>query len=251
MKEWYSGYRLNDDCTIYNPIDITDTIFEQEYDTHWCNRGTYQTVYKYIKLHYEDLKYTIFSLVAGESIKVNTSTFTNDLTQIYRKDDVLTYLIHFGYLSYNSSNGTAKIPNKSILKTFIYAINKIPEEKYNELHYGVLKNIASKLLKSGIIVEDVQKITGLNPSTVEELENEVMLERGFTKQQLDDIKYFKMNSKKLWKKYGNGHYLISNKEVLGCYSNFKDAVEKGESTVGKGYYIVQEIVDGKEPIYTC
>ena len=36
-----------------------------------------------------------------EYVKVDTATFKNDPARIQNRDDVITYLIHLGYLGYN------------------------------------------------------------------------------------------------------------------------------------------------------
>ena len=46
------------------------------------------------------------------------------------KDDVLTLLIHLGYLAYNQKKQTAYIPNEEIRREFMDAVE---ENKWNEL----------------------------------------------------------------------------------------------------------------------
>ena len=53
-------------------------------------------------------------MLSGASVKLNTATFTNDTVNFKNKDDVLTYLIHLGYLSYNQDERTAFVPNEEI-----------------------------------------------------------------------------------------------------------------------------------------
>ncbi|HAV01109.1 MAG TPA: hypothetical protein DCW47_07990 [Lachnospiraceae bacterium] len=48
--------------------------------------------------------------------------FENDLTSFYRKDDVLTALIHMGYLGYDPDSGEAFIPNEEVRSVFESAI---------------------------------------------------------------------------------------------------------------------------------
>lgn len=51
---------------------------------------------------------------AGESVPVNTGSFSNDMTTFHTEDDVLTLLIHLGYLSYDYDNKTVKISNSEV-----------------------------------------------------------------------------------------------------------------------------------------
>lgn len=50
--------------------------------------------------------------------KVNTRSFKNDMRTFETKDDVLTLLVHLGYLAYDSGNREAFIPNKEIVEEF-------------------------------------------------------------------------------------------------------------------------------------
>lgn len=45
----------------------------------------------------------------------------NDMTTITSKDDVLTLLVHLGYLAYNIENKTVYIPNEEVRQEFVRA----------------------------------------------------------------------------------------------------------------------------------
>ena len=45
------------------------------------------------------------------------------MTTFATKDDVLTLLVHLGYLTYNSIDGTVSIPNKEVSQEYINAIS--------------------------------------------------------------------------------------------------------------------------------
>ena len=55
-------------------------------------------------------------------MKVDTSSFQNDMTTFKSKDDVFTLLIHLGYLGYDSTKSTVYIPNNEVKGTFITSI---------------------------------------------------------------------------------------------------------------------------------
>lgn len=57
-------------------------------------------------------------LSAGSRVPVHTSTFLNDFVSFHNADDVLTLLIHLGYLTYDSTTGETYIPNKEISDAF-------------------------------------------------------------------------------------------------------------------------------------
>ena len=54
--------------------------------------------------------------------KINTNTFSNDMTTFHSADDVLTLLIHLGYLGYDFHKKEVFIPNSEIATEFCNAV---------------------------------------------------------------------------------------------------------------------------------
>ena len=71
----------------------------------------------------DGLKTSVVRMLAGDSIPINIGTFSNDMTTFTSKDDILTLLVHLGYLTYNIINGTVSIPNKEVSQEYINAIS--------------------------------------------------------------------------------------------------------------------------------
>jgi hypothetical protein len=72
-------------------------------------------------MDFDGLKDGILHLLAGEYIRVDTAGFETDMTSFQCRDDVLTVLIHLGYLAYDGS-GYAYIPNEEVKTSFYKAI---------------------------------------------------------------------------------------------------------------------------------
>ena len=68
---------------------------------------------------YDGLREAIIALMAGERRQVDTSSFSNDMTTFTGMDDVLTLLVHLGYLGYDFDTESVFIPNQEILKNYI------------------------------------------------------------------------------------------------------------------------------------
>ena len=66
----------------------------------------------YVSMDYDGLQETIMRLLSGEAIPVDVEGFENDFESFRTKDDVLTLLIHLGYLTWDGKKGVAKIPNE-------------------------------------------------------------------------------------------------------------------------------------------
>ena len=65
----------------------------------------------------------LLSMIAGESVAVNTESFTNDMATFRTEDDVLTLLIHLGYLAYDDKTKTVKIPNSEIRAEYVNTVS--------------------------------------------------------------------------------------------------------------------------------
>ena len=63
-------------------------------------------------------------------MEVDVGSFQNDIVSIDNKDDVLTYLIHLGYLAYLNYSRSAFVPNEEIRQELIRATRR---KKWNEL----------------------------------------------------------------------------------------------------------------------
>ena len=61
-------------------------------------------------------------MLGGERCEVDTGSFQNDMTSMKSRDDVLTLLIHLGYLAYDEDHRTVSIPNDEIKEEFVRAI---------------------------------------------------------------------------------------------------------------------------------
>lgn len=57
-------------------------------------------------------------MLAGEHIAINTDRFQNDMATFGSKDDVLTLLVHLGYLAFEQERSGVFIPNAEIAGEF-------------------------------------------------------------------------------------------------------------------------------------
>ena len=88
----------------------------------WARTETYESLKIYIELNEDGLKEAVVQMLGGESIPIETETFQNDMTNIKRKDDVLTLLIHLGYLAYDAERKRVFIPNEEVKQEFIRTV---------------------------------------------------------------------------------------------------------------------------------
>lgn len=121
MKKWYDGYCVGD-VHIYNPKSVMESILRNKYSNYWTKTETYEALRDYIDMNFDGLKDTIINMLGENTCKVDTGSFQNDMTSMKSRDDVLTLLIHLGYLAYDEKNQTVCIPNTEIKEEFIRAI---------------------------------------------------------------------------------------------------------------------------------
>ncbi len=120
-RRWYDGYVLSDTEHIYNPKSVVDSMLQNKYQSYWTMTETYEALKAYIDMDYDGLRTSIIEMIGGGRIKINPDTFSNDMNTFSKKDDVLTLLIHLGYLAFDSAAKEVFIPNEEIRGEFITA----------------------------------------------------------------------------------------------------------------------------------
>ena len=125
VRRWYDGYILKD-YHLYNPRAVVSVMLKGEFKSYWSETSSYETIVPLINMNYDGLKTAIIEMLAGDEIKVNTATFNNDAVNIRSKDDVLTYMIHLGYLGYDQTRKQAYIPNEEIRQELLMAVESRP-----------------------------------------------------------------------------------------------------------------------------
>ena len=135
LKEWYDGYILSTKTShklsntekkdegvktyeIYCPLSVVSAVMSGDLENYWNNSESFEALAEYIRKDFDKLKETVALLMNGAKIKIDTSSYQNDMTSFAGQDDVLTMLIHLGYLGYDSVKEEVFIPNKEIMDVF-------------------------------------------------------------------------------------------------------------------------------------
>lgn len=117
-KRWYDGYDFTEIGAIYNPYSIMMAVKKKKFGSYWKRTSAAESLMTYINMDFEGLKEIISRLIAGEEIEVDTESFENDFENFTCRDDVLTLLIHLGYLTWKEESKAAHIPNDEIRTEF-------------------------------------------------------------------------------------------------------------------------------------
>ena len=135
-SSWYDGYLFKKYKHIYNPRSVVEAMRCQDFSNYWTSTETYEALKIYMDMDFDGLRSDIVHMLGGGHVRVNTRSFKT-------KDDVLTLLIHLGYLGYDSRNKEAFIPNK-----------EITEEYENAMSVGGWSEVMCVLQASERLLED-------------------------------------------------------------------------------------------------
>ncbi|MDO5150157.1 MAG: AAA family ATPase [Oscillospiraceae bacterium] len=136
MKEWYNGYQI-DGNPMYNPQSVVLACSRKKFSNYWTKTETFEALKVFIQLDMDGLRDSVIRMISGERIPVDTGTFQNDMTTFSSADDVITLLIHLGYLTYDNTTSKAWIPNKEVGQEFI---NCIKDGGWEEVMNSVRKS---------------------------------------------------------------------------------------------------------------
>lgn len=136
ISNWYDGYVISDQIppdereayrkgeylghkiSIYSPLSVVESMTTGRIQNYWNKTETYIALAEYIRKDYDGLKDAVALLMDGGRLRIDTSTYQNDMTTFHSRDDVLSLLIHLGYLGYDDETSEVFIPNNEILDEF-------------------------------------------------------------------------------------------------------------------------------------
>ena len=122
MERWYDGYLIGR-SHIYNPKSVADALLWKEFRSYWTGTETYEALKVYIERDFDGLKEAVVGMLGGRPCRIRPERFQNDMTTFGAKDDVLTLLVHLGYLSYDGETSEASIPNLEITQEFLNVVD--------------------------------------------------------------------------------------------------------------------------------
>jgi len=122
LVQWYDGYQIGDEPSIFNPNSVMMAIRSRRCRSYWSSTGAFDAVADYIQMNYEGLKDDVLRMLTGGRCFVDPTGFQNDMSVIHSKDDVLTVLIHLGYLSYDWHSSECYVPNYEVTGEIVNAI---------------------------------------------------------------------------------------------------------------------------------
>ncbi|MBQ9008503.1 MAG: AAA family ATPase [Clostridia bacterium] len=153
IRDWYDGYVVSETTppdpdyeelkktghspeakkyALYSPFSVIEAISTGRIRNYWNQTETYEALSVYIRRDYDGLKESVALLMDGGKLRINTSTYQNDMITFHSKDDILSLLVHLGYLGFDDETSEVFIPNREILDEFRSSTNT-PEYQYLQI----------------------------------------------------------------------------------------------------------------------
>ena len=120
-RAWYDGYSFPNCPHVYSPKSVVDAMVKGRFGSYWNKTETYEALQVYIDLNEDGLRDAVVRMMGGGRQKIDTGTFQNDMTTFTSADDVMTLLVHLGYLGYDSEGEEVFIPNNEVLQEYVNA----------------------------------------------------------------------------------------------------------------------------------
>lgn len=124
-KRWYDGYSFDAVGSVYNPYSVMKAVVLKKFRSYWRMSSAADALEDYIAADYDGLFQVVLELLGGFETPVDTDGFNNDVQSIRNRDDMLTLLIHLGYLAYDGDAGTVRIPNEEIRIEFSKSVREV------------------------------------------------------------------------------------------------------------------------------
>lgn len=158
VKMWYDGY-FGGDLHIYNPKSVVDGMQSIRLKSFWSSTETYEALQVYIDLNMDGLKEAILCMLGGDACPVDVGTFQNDMTSFKSRDDILTLLVHLGYLAYDEDARSVYIPNEEVRAEFFRAVKNGKRAELVKM-IGMSERLLSATLRMdenevGCLIEDI------------------------------------------------------------------------------------------------
>lgn len=132
-KQWYDGYDFKKSEPVYNPYSVMTAMQMGEFRSYWRKTSAAESLKTYVGMNIDGLQDKILRLIAGEPVEVYTDDFENDFESFNSSDDVLTLMIHLGYLVYDAETSRVRIPNNELRIEFNRLLKRPANKKLSEL----------------------------------------------------------------------------------------------------------------------
>ena len=118
----YVGFTETEVRAICKEHDMSFKEMQRWYDGYYFEKIGYESLMMYIAMDFDGLRQVIVDMLGGQRCSIDVESFQNDITSFNSADDVVTLLIHMGYMAYDSKTKKVFIPNDEVRSAFLRAI---------------------------------------------------------------------------------------------------------------------------------
>ena len=122
MRHAYDGYIIGDQKSMFNPNSVMQSILFRNYNSYWSKTASFMAIESYLNVDADYVRSKVINMMNGEAQSIEPASFRNDMKSIETSDDVLTLLVHLGYLSYDPETQYVRIPNTEVSVEFKNAV---------------------------------------------------------------------------------------------------------------------------------
>ncbi len=122
MQRWYDGYFLGGAGHVYSPNSVIEAVDSREFGNYWSGTETYESLMMYIAMDFDGLRQMVVDMLGNRRCMIDVESFQNDIISFNSADDVVTLLIHMGYLAYDNKTKEVFIPNEEVRGAFLRAV---------------------------------------------------------------------------------------------------------------------------------
>ena len=123
MKHAYDGYIIGSEKSIFNPFSVMQSILKRSYNSFWPKTASFMAIETYLHTDADNVRTKIIEMMSGGTEVIEPASFRNDIKNIETSDDVMTLLVHLGYLSYEPETQRVRIPNTEVAIEFKNAVS--------------------------------------------------------------------------------------------------------------------------------
>lgn len=152
MEKWYDGYKIGNESSVFNPNSVMQAIWNKKCRSYWASTGAYDVVASYVQMNFEGLKDDIINMLGGGSCRIDPTSFQNTMSSIKSKNDVLTLLVHLGYLAYDEDISECYIPNQEVGGEMVNAV------KDTNWHHVIESINESQTILQAVLDKDEQTV---------------------------------------------------------------------------------------------
>jgi hypothetical protein len=118
VMAWYDGYSFQDAAHVCGPNSVVRAMLSHKCSNYWSQTVAYNSLVTYITMNFDGLRDAIVEMLGGHRVKIDTFSYENDMTSFKDKDDVLTALVHLGYVAFDAETEEGYIPNYEVRQIF-------------------------------------------------------------------------------------------------------------------------------------